>query len=239
MNALAVGVLAAFSACFFPGRTFIGFDLALLFPSLTPLDSYFLSRHPYDKGANIRPFDSLKGSIWASLGSAYFILASFCILAYHLLKHHLPHFERDHVAAWIFIDTIFNPTSMYWQRIVKAGLLFQLIGAFISWQIHVFYGINLRDSLINQHFEAEINGWGNLSLFDTQIGLQKLASTLNLAPNWLYQEFNVFNSELQDAKVKVKKLFYIKLATDEDLMTYSDWMSASPSPRDFVFIATE
>ena len=201
-------------------------------------DYYIISRQPKALEAKIRPFDSLNGKIWGAISFSYTTYILSCTIIFLMLKHHLPEYENSKSAFRMSLETLIYPGSLYWQRILKSGLLFQLLITFVAWMINVLYGLNLRAALIKQNFEFEVNEWEHLELFRGHIlMIQSDDSSYNIPkPDWLFS-FIVRFSELGGLEWRSMPL--VTYHYDISVLYYHEAMQTASSPNDLVAIATK
>ena len=218
---------------------------SIIFHKEKVFEHYFITRQPFQKEAKIRPFDSLNLSVWTALGWNYLSIAISCIVIWGALKSQLAIDELDKIMGWIFMDTLFNPSDLHWQKIVKSGSLFATLIAFNMWTFNVLYGMNLRAALIGQEFEMEINGWGNLSYFETYFSLlHGINDPMNTpVPSRIF--YHVYAEAMYSIDINKKSLInpyrYSHYMAGDDLGMLDEMnaMQLTKSPGDRVFITTQ
>ena len=224
------------------------YPMDIILPQVKPLQFYFVSRHPFEVEAKIRPFDSLSRSIWAAFSFNYltFIVAS--VLIYGLLKPYLRNVEGAKILIRNFFETLFDPSGLYWQRVIKAGKLFRILIAFNFWTFNVLYGMNLRAALISQEFEFEINGWANLTDWKTHFSVLEGHEgwIINVTPNWVQEYLYLYNRYVRvDSSVRYwfkdrKRPLYSFVDSNDDtvVMDSIDVMTNYESPSQLVLMMT-
>ena len=119
--------------------------------------------------------------------------------------------------------------DLYWQRVVKAGALFQLLMVFTMWIFYILYGIELRGNLISQDFEVKVDGWENLRVsFWRDVHMRQGIKFLPAAPaqvNKWWELFFSFFFLLLLWGYKVPKTTYKPLSTNVSLMNVAcNWI---------------
>ena len=207
---------------------------------MTPTNNYLISRQPKALKAKIRPFDSLDATVWAAISFNYTFFIISCIIIFFKLKSHLPQYERSKFVLWISLEAIFDPSSLTWQKIIKSGLLFQLLIIFNTWSLNVLYGMNLRAVLIKQDFEIKVNSWKNLKLFETHVVVMWSAdnSLISPSPVWLYNK-PFYGSTSREIFHNRSSPLFTNYYSENSTAILSKVMQNNPSPSDLVMITTE
>ena len=216
---------------------------SMIFHKDRVFEHYFITRQPLQKEAKIRPFDSLNLSIWTAMGLNYLTMAISYVIIWKILKSLLAIDELDKITGWIFMETLFNPSDLHWQKIVKSGQLFVILMAFNLWTFNTLYGMNLRAALISQDFEIEINGWGNLSYFDTHFsqvhGLNIPLTAPVPSPIFLYMYSEAMDSlYINKRSLNTHRYSNYIAGDDSRLLDSMNLMQLLESPGNRVFITT-
>ena len=168
-----------------------------------------MSRHSFPEEAKIRPFESLNSKIWAAFSFNYCTFVVSCIIIFYLCRPDILSNERPKAILWALLGTTIDPSGQYWFKILKSGAMFQVLVVFNLWTFNVLYGINLRDSLIIQRFELEVNSWDDITMLQTHITVLRNNDLFiaNVAPNRLYYHFYAYSG---DAKIERVRLQFFK-----------------------------
>ena len=141
------------------------------------LSYHIVSRHPHSIPASIRPFDALSSDIWLTFVCIFTCIAFFMLFARSSIKSH--QFYQGHMNIIV-------------------------LSAFTIMVFNTFFGMDLRDALITQDFEPQVNTWNDVTFLqshikyvtdeeahgrgfefvNTNLPRQKVAMYFNLLENW-------------------------------------------------------
>ena len=158
---------------------------SILLPNVNLEDFYFVSRHPKDFSANLKPFNSLSEDVWLFIASAYLMIILCSVIIYSIVQDQLPRFERSKSFLRVSLESFMDPSLLYWQKVVKSGSLFQSLVAFNMLVFNILYGVNLRSALVDQNFEYEVNSWADINFFDSYF-IHNHDVISNISPDMLH-----------------------------------------------------
>ena len=121
---------------------------------------HFVTRHPlpYIQKVN-NPMKSLHHYFWITYTMVYFFFALASTIFYWKLRSNF--LAMDLLEIWL------TPSDTKWFRIMRAGLLFQLLWTFVLWTFDILFGIDLWTVLMVQKFEPHVNNWDDISWHET------------------------------------------------------------------------
>ena len=121
---------------------------------------YFVTRHPLQTISTLNPFASLDKKFWINY-ALLFVTLFLLSTVLHITLFQRKNFEQ-------FIVTIISPSELLWIKVMKSGILLSCLISFAFWTFNILYGVDLREVLVGQTFEPEVNSWDDIRWFETQ-----------------------------------------------------------------------